>query len=223
VTSEKHAWDRLPDENEPAWRAFVLYREMQNRTFREAYRKWSGKPRASQCSGKFSKWVKDFQWIERAKAFDERLQAASLGKQLARVEQAGDVWALRLIENRENSALGAGLILQKWMTLAKWPLTQQEVKEDEDGKTRITIIKPVSWQALESATRSAKMAMEIAGAVGALTVKKDDEGDGPTAAQVLVLIAPQVSQANGHAADQVNGHAPLTIENAVRVIDPKSA
>ena len=67
---------RLSGESEQAYAAFLRYRDLgRDRSVVHAYRQFTGKEEATQASGTWNAWAKDHAWEERARAYDQWLQA----------------------------------------------------------------------------------------------------------------------------------------------------
>ena len=75
IEKKKELWDRLENEPERAYRAFVSYRNLPSaeRTLIAAYRQHVGNPHAAKPSDTWSRWCNEFGWRERARAHDAHL------------------------------------------------------------------------------------------------------------------------------------------------------
>src|ERR1043166_3761736 len=68
-------WEQQEGESDSAYAAFAIYRgTMAPRQLAIAYRLWKKDPKA-RTSGTWQKWALDFNWYERAGAYDKRLDA----------------------------------------------------------------------------------------------------------------------------------------------------
>ena len=69
------SWDRQAHESEPAYKAFLEFRDMgSGRSIVEAYRRQKGKPNARQADGQWNRWVHKWQWEKRCVDWDRQLQ-----------------------------------------------------------------------------------------------------------------------------------------------------
>lgn len=76
--SERQPWDRLPEESAKAYAAFCIYRglPLKERSRDIAYRLsrgWAADVKTL-ASGGWTKWSKDYRWLERASAHDEHIE-----------------------------------------------------------------------------------------------------------------------------------------------------
>jgi hypothetical protein len=74
---KKELWDRLENEPERAYQAFVSYLNLtsRQRTLLQAYRHHVGNPDVMKPSDTFSGWARRFAWRERAAAYDDHLES----------------------------------------------------------------------------------------------------------------------------------------------------
>src|ERR671920_2173259 len=128
-------WDRLENEPERAYRAFVCFLNLPSgeRTLLEAYRRHVGNPDAAKPSDTWSRWSSQFAWRERAAAYEDHLASVrrdayerAVEEEAARrareVEQArgrynelmtlGYVRAVEWLEEAERSDLRAQDVIQ---------------------------------------------------------------------------------------------------------------
>lgn len=92
--TDRELWERQPEESEPCWRAFVLYRDLepQDRSLTEAYRRADGDPTWGTPTH-YQRWSKEWLWRERVIAYDNyvdtKMRAALEAQRIrARVETA---------------------------------------------------------------------------------------------------------------------------------------
>lgn len=74
-------WERLKNETDPAWEAFVLYRDMGVQRTRKAVGKHLGK----HVQG-LQLWASEFKWVERARAWDAEKDKVRLKGELSAIE-----------------------------------------------------------------------------------------------------------------------------------------
>ncbi len=66
-------WDRLKEESYPAYRAFLVYRDLgPARSIDSAWRKHQAK-RKGNAPGNWNDWCRKFSWVDRASAYDTHL------------------------------------------------------------------------------------------------------------------------------------------------------
>lgn len=68
-------WDRLAEEPSRAFAAFCIYRDMppEERTILGTYRIWMDDESLEAYSGQFQRWAADYDWADRALAFDRHV------------------------------------------------------------------------------------------------------------------------------------------------------
>lgn len=159
-SSTTNYWDRKEGESAQAFTAFRTYLEMgQERSIRAAYCAHSGKKDASQASGRWKKWAKQFDWEWRARDYDlhmERVKQQAAEKEAAEKERQ---WFRRKDESREHGWQLGNQLLAKAEQMLKFPLLAQE--SDQVVEKRLhsdgteyevvinrTIIKPTEWNFL---------------------------------------------------------------------------
>lgn len=110
-------WERLTTESAQAYAAFCVYRDMgAGRSVVRAYEQSGGKEGAKQASGRWNGWAKRHRWAERAKAFDDRIEAAELkGREKAAESEAEELERKRRewVEVEYKLALALGRTIAK--------------------------------------------------------------------------------------------------------------
>lgn len=74
-------WTRRDDESAKAYQAFGIYRDMDpaERSLDVAWRTYAGQQESSKrATGRFTKWSTDYEWTERAEAYDAERERARL-------------------------------------------------------------------------------------------------------------------------------------------------
>jgi hypothetical protein len=131
VDPTQKPWEQQPDENEKAYAAFLIYRDLPptERTPGNAYalyRGWPGKfppgTPAPRVSGPFHRWLKGFHWQERAAAWDRHLFGIHDTAAAASAASAGASWGERILALREKSWHEALQGLSNCHTLLRLPL-----------------------------------------------------------------------------------------------------
>src|SRR5690606_22056440 len=98
--SSRQPWERRPNETAKAHQAFSVYRGLdpQARSLDAAYRRYRGDKRATKgpqrAPGYFARWSIRHNWVNRAAAWDDHLEAE-------RLWQDRNVWLARQKELRE--------------------------------------------------------------------------------------------------------------------------
>jgi hypothetical protein len=136
-------WDRQPGETPHQFRAFTTYRDLgPERTLLKTHEALTG-IRAKKVPGSIALWSSKFRWIERVNAWDQFLSATrDNAVQLHERKNGDQIAALRLAHKRNESAVSAAM-WEKAMQILALPLTTQKTKESRDGKTIVTIHKPI--------------------------------------------------------------------------------
>jgi hypothetical protein len=83
------------------------------RTLLQAFRLCCNKPNATQAGGTWNGWCSRFKWVERAKAYDQHLEALQFRQVAATQERLAINWAERKQANRHTAATLAELIMEK--------------------------------------------------------------------------------------------------------------
>jgi hypothetical protein len=137
---EGQPWDRQKGESEAAYRAFLAYRDLGPGRSREAaYARWAGHGKGTERApaGKFTKWCAENDWVERARAWDDHLQAERDAIAAAEARK----WEQRRQQSLEENWQAAQLLRDKARKMLAFPL--QRTETEQDGKT--VIIHPARW------------------------------------------------------------------------------
>jgi len=75
MNDDRKPWERQPDETDRAWAAFQVYRDLPpaERSFDAAWRKRYAKPAHHRCPQWYRIWAKQYDWKDRAAAWDRHL------------------------------------------------------------------------------------------------------------------------------------------------------
>ncbi|HOW67937.1 MAG TPA: hypothetical protein P5186_16220 [Candidatus Paceibacterota bacterium] len=132
--------ERLPGESTQAYEAFRTYAGLgPGRSTREVCK------RLNKSIALIGKWSAKHHWVERAAAFDDRLDRITQEAEEAKlIEKAGE-WAERMQHTREEAYQMASRLVEKAEAMLKFPLAETISK---DGKT---IIKPGRWTFADAA------------------------------------------------------------------------
>lgn len=118
----KHAWERREAESDDAFAAFVIYRDLgRKRSVEQVRKRLATKPQGKQKKGSkgatkkaipghLSAWSARFEWVARAAAYDDHMDAAELAaRQKAREAEAAKWEARRLAQREREWTLGEKL------------------------------------------------------------------------------------------------------------------
>ncbi len=163
---QKQPFDRQPGESAKAHAAAKLYFELGAQRSLEAVGQKLGK------SGTLlSRWSSRWQWVARAKAYDEHLELLDLVAKQKATEAAATKWAERRAEQREAEWQLSEQLIVKAREMLTWPLAQsivEETTDDDDQSLKQTVIvKPVRWsmadvpRILETASKLARLSTEM--------------------------------------------------------------
>jgi hypothetical protein len=154
------AFERQPGESTKAFEAFKCYRALgTKRSLQKAAELYYGR---STNVAQFGRWSRKFDWVERARAFDD-WQEMIAQQAIAEYEQRRAVeFAERQMALREGLLEGAEQALAQMMKMLRWPLAEQRVlREGENGEDVTYVFVPAKWS---KATARAMYEM-VAGAV----------------------------------------------------------
>ncbi len=84
-------WEQLPDESAVAYGAFLFFRESRPpRSVLKCYREWTKDPGKKKASGRWIAWSTQYQWRERAMAYDlhvDGIRRAAKEKAVAEIHE----------------------------------------------------------------------------------------------------------------------------------------
>jgi len=150
-------WHRKQDESDAQFAGFSLYLNLgKGRSLLEAYRRYSGKEKATQPGGTFQSWSVLNSWLDRVNAYDawqgqvedtkfEHAAAKEQSKLAKRRAEANSVaWDM------------AKLLIEKAKMILKVPILEQQIESEErdkDGRLIkvIKIIKPAKFKVADAA------------------------------------------------------------------------
>jgi hypothetical protein len=137
-------WDRMKGEKEGAYRDFLAYRDLGADRTLESARKTFGPPSVTLRSVEMlsSKWS----WVERARAWDNHLQAERDRATAAAAAAEARKWEQRKQAAREANYTIAERLMERAQALLELPTVQQRsTKTDADGRTTVTVWEPAKW------------------------------------------------------------------------------
>jgi hypothetical protein len=162
------SFDRIEGEGPKSFTAFRAYRDMGPDRTIDDVRKSLG--RDTGYERLLYKWSSEFNWVERARAWDNMLEH----KAREYAEGFIPVW-----EQRRQAALEAMWVFsEKLMARAEamlsHPIVKEVTMESEDGRTHYTIVRPCGWSWSSVAT-VVKTAAELQAAVIAEGLLSSDD------------------------------------------------
>jgi hypothetical protein len=178
---------RLPGESEPAFAAFLLFRDLgRDRTVVDAYRQFTGNAEATQASGAWNRWAKAHRWAERALAFDRWLQAAR--DRIAAREAVK--WERRRQEALERGWEASRALWAKADAMLDAPLATERTEGN------MTVITPARWT-FGTLARIARAAAELEVAVLTATAKDPADMSDAELAALLAIEDAEISPMRG--------------------------
>ncbi|WP_422931380.1 hypothetical protein [Singulisphaera sp. PoT] len=176
---ERHPWEQLPGESGPAYRAFLVYRDLgPDRTVNLASRKLAEMPspegarkrrgKAAEgprkgaenpkpgASGQIRKWSKGYSWAERATAYDQHLARAKVRGETKAVESYAAKRKRQALEGEDVAIAAAVQLKIDALSILKTPLftaTDTITETDAEGRP-VTIhrtIEPAGWRRRDAA------------------------------------------------------------------------
>jgi hypothetical protein len=137
-TSSK-SFDRIEGEGPKAFAAFAIYRDMGPDRTLAAVLDALGK--ASGYSRMLEEWSSDWNWVERARAWDNMLAAKA--REVA--EGYIPVWEQRRQDALERMMLFSAKLFARAEAMLDHPIVKEVTRETEDGRTIYNIIEPAGW------------------------------------------------------------------------------
>lgn len=192
---EPKPWDRLPDESEAAYKAFLAYRDLGKKRSQDSAAKvlaeslghtWSNRKRAR--GGRLVDWSSKFRWVERATAWDkhrDQLRDELLIRRFLKYER------IRLKEIDE-ALVSAAMLRDKGRAMLKLPHVKRVVTHrDEQGREVSVTIEGARSDYLRAAKELIQAGAQMAAA--ALDGYRGDlpEGYEPDALEMLDSDDPQ--------------------------------
>jgi hypothetical protein len=151
-------WEQRSGESEAAFAAFRVFRDAgPGREVVAAYRQAKSKPQAKQASGTWNAWAIQNSWIERARAYDQFLEAEHLRGAARAARDRGRVWALRAESQRDRTWAISQRLMRKADKLSRFPVARRESRDG--GKV---VLEPLDPRALRVAALVAKDAHLLA-------------------------------------------------------------
>ena len=206
-------WEQQPGESSQAFRAARVYFEAgPKRTLVGVQAILAGdqdhtgtgpepdQNRTRKASSTLKGWSSKWNWVERAKAFDQRLdQVADQARETERVNQATILEQRRARIADDNWAIGQAL-RARGIEMIQWPIKESTstATVSEDGRTvHQTIIQPTNWR-MRDAVGFLRLGTELAClAVGM-----------PIRVQVPSSTTPETPPVDQVQADEDNGRVP---------------
>jgi hypothetical protein len=159
-------WERLDGAGESAraFAAFLIYRDMgAARSLDKAFAHFHGdQASGKRAPGRWHQWSAQYQWPDRAAAWDAMLRSRELAQREAAQAAEAERWAARRAAEAEREWAFAEQLMERARAMLAFPLQTREIAED--GKT--IIVKPARWairDAAGMADTAAKLARLAAG------------------------------------------------------------
>lgn len=173
-------FERQPNESSKAFEAFRLYRDMGPERSAEAVAKKLGKSRKG-----LDRWSSRFSWVDRARAWDDFLDAKQRAAEAKKLEGEAAKWAARKAEHQNKLWERKVKLEEKLHAMLQFPLAETRTA---DGRT---IVKPTRWTFGEAARLTEAITKLERLAMGLPTDKT--EHTGPDGEQIVApIIQPQM-------------------------------
>jgi hypothetical protein len=170
----RHPWLKRPEESTEAYQAFTIYLllPMSSRSLDEAYTVFKayqgGIKEDKRANGQWRKNSVAYQWVERAKAYDEHL----LTQMVIRNQESAILEAQAKVKARKAQAEIEQALAQKYLKqlefMLSWPIEEKEVTQtDKDGRAVRVTLKPVKWtfgnlaQGLEAWSKLSRLSQDL--------------------------------------------------------------
>lgn len=139
---QQQAWYRRTGEGQRAYELFLIYLQMGNKRSRRAVCEESGR-----TSRLVSSLMMKYQWVERAKAYDDwlvRIEEETIKRTLQR---SAVKWAQREAKYREEMFELSDAMINRGRKMMSFPLTERKVTRHDPttGQPLEITIKPVRW------------------------------------------------------------------------------
>ncbi len=173
--------DRLPNESEPAYQAYRMFVEAGiGRSAREVGR------RLGKDWSLISRWSSGHRWLERARAFDARLQHVAHKAEEEMIIASAGRWAKRMEETREEAFQVAEELIAKARAMLKFPISEST---SVDGKT---VVKPGRWSFADAARMADTAAKLKAMATGLPSEHGDASGPAVTRTEIAAVSVTEI-------------------------------
>lgn len=163
-------WDKLKEETDLAYAAFVYYRDLPavERSLDAAYRLWvehrDGSQRAHgarRAPGGYRKRAKDLRWAERAAAYDKHIAKIRSKAREKAIEQAAEEEAVDWFKRRRDQNEMLYELSQDMIAMAKKITSMPIVETEVDTEHGVTIVKPLRGATPTAAATLARTAEEL--------------------------------------------------------------
>lgn len=183
-------WEQMPHEEAKPYLAFCLYRNLgpRERTVRKAHELYRGMVPGSRTSAGlppyFNRWSSDYQWKDRARAYDVHLLEEIRRAEEEAVRGRANVWAQRFDAQREQEWLQAEALMERVDQMLSFPIARTTtVHEGKGGKRTTIIVEPADWRLADIA-----VLVKTASALGRLAIGEDQLPPGEKAGKKQVMM-----------------------------------
>lgn len=141
-------WHRQHDETQRSYTAFRVYLELgRERSLDRVSYLWTHKTDIPEgvkyrASGRFTEWCVKYNWVERAKAYDDRLTREEIQRQFRLERDDAREWSRSLVKARKQLSDLKELLLRQAVEILAMPLYDETVEvANEDGTLVRTVTK----------------------------------------------------------------------------------
>jgi hypothetical protein len=137
------AFERLDGESAKAYSAFCVYRDLgSERSLQKAAEIVYG---SGAKRGQLERWSSKFDWVARCRTYDDWKEMLVQSAIAEREQQAAGDVAAREAKLREDALEVRELAARKVKIMLKWPLLEEVVRRDVDGREVEVHYHPARW------------------------------------------------------------------------------
>ena len=157
-------WERVEGESPRAYSAFQCYRDLgPERSLATASELYYGRQSGGKAAGQISKWSRQFEWVDRARAYDDFLDMVRQDAVEKRTRNRAAELAERQERLRERCLEIGEKAADKAAQMIEWPLAEQTlVRPGPDGEMATYLLVPARWNK-NTASHYYRMASKAAG------------------------------------------------------------
>lgn len=163
ITDQAPIWTLMVGETKRAYEAFAIYRDMGFERSHKKLRLHLGRPEG--YTRTIEHWSKKYNWIIRARAWDEHIAQVKDQATTAIIVDNQTLWLQRREQVRETGYEIAAKLFEKAQQMLQFPITRVTKEEEgQDSKGRYVnkiTIEPVKWS-IRDIGRLADIANKIA-------------------------------------------------------------
>jgi hypothetical protein len=136
----REPWERRPGETSKSFAAFAVYRDLGPERSLSKVAK-----RLSKRVEQMKRWSRENDWKARADQFDHHIDVEVRREALARATEERRVWEEMGQHHRVQMIVAAEAMWERANQLLSWPVSEQTVREDKNGRQSSTTISPAKW------------------------------------------------------------------------------